>query len=769
MAKLPLTPQQKQDKKLRDQLQISHNQVLSAWSQGGIKSWEGVYNKLGFGPEFLAQHPEFKKGPLTYPELKSYLQSQRDTLETDIIQRHKDYEQATAAFANSKSSVPTTEANTEQVLPSHTGKYAKSDQCAELLVKEMLDKAEQDIHEEEAKEQKKVPKNLGADVDYGFVKSLREHCNLFWFQKKAIVESWDKLMVKNRPSVLLLSGTGTGKTWMAGGVLCRFADMNYHEGKTMSHIPYLYITKASVVTQTERVLERDFSMGVEDTSVINIEKLRSVAGKFWLRRELVIVEGEETDKWVWKKNIQPAVISWDECQTLKNSTSQQHQIACALNDMGRFQPKQIFISATPFTKVIEAKCWAVSTHKSLEYICGQRSAFPLGSILTNETWPAYAQAIAYPGDPAEYNEAAVERLMQDLEDYVVRVKGVRPQFEAENDVQMIDFSTKEEKDYYLKAWERYLKEKEKLEAMGIGGMPTGMALLVEFLKFRMAAEYCRRDYLVDRMMGIVKNGKAAVCALSFKATIIAMVMEFDKRGISRDLISIIWGGGQTQLTDKQKMKAKIKSLTQQQLDEQGITQEELLENLELEAVEDRELIDIPEHLRLGMQSFEERQREIDKFQSGKTLYCIYTLKAGGVGLSLHHTDEFTKEKCRRKESGYVIEEDIPSIPTRPREVLVTPTWSPIELVQGVGRAPRLTSLSVTKQHLVYYRGTIEGRVADIAGKGLRCLSKIVKHRESWSDLVVKGSADDLEKFKQTLPEDQEGDDTGLVDNDGGEE
>jgi hypothetical protein len=126
------------------------------------------------------------------------------------------------------------------------------------------------------------------------------------------------------------------------------------------------------------------------------------------------------------------------------------------------------------------------------------------------------------------------------------------------------------------------------------------------------------------------------------------------------------------------------------------------------------------------------------------------------------------QRCRRKDSGYVVEEDISKIPTRPREVLVTPTWSPIELVQGVGRAPRLTSLSTTKQHLIFYAGTIEGRVADIAGRGLRCLSKIIKQRESWSDLVVKGRDEDIKKYEDTLPQDAE-DNGGIIDEGGVED
>jgi len=765
MPKIPLTPQQKQDKKIRDQLILAHNQVLSAWNFGAIKTWEGVYSKLGYGGEYINQHPELSKGTLTFAQLKEFLGKQRDHLELDILKNHEDYNNRKEQHQSTQVSIPI-EGEKSLGLSEPIAKKEVDD------FHKILDAVEQENFDQQVRQQKEAKKEepLGAKDNYGLQPSPNESCSLFWFQKKAVAEGWDKLIKRNLSSVLILSGTGTGKTWMAGGLICRLRDADYHVGKTMSHIPFLYVTKASIVTQTQRVLERDFNLGVEDTSVINIEQLRSTSGKYWLKRTTEIVNGEEEEKWLWKRNVQPAVIAWDECQGLKNAGSLQHNIACALNEMGKFQPKQLFISATPFTKVSEAKCWAVSTHKSLEYICGHKSGFPPGAVLTNETWPAYAKAIAGTDahgnqqDPNDYNEAAVERLMEDLDDYIVRVKGVRPQFEADNHVEMIDFQTKEDYDFYHKAWDKYVAEKARLEALSIGGgVPVGMALLVRFLKFRMAAEYCRRNILVDRMQDIVARGKAAVCALSFKQTIIAMVMEFEKRGIKRDEISIIWGGGQTGLTHKEKQRAKIKSLKPEQLEKMGTTMEEMLDSLDLEDVEDKTLIDLPEHLRLGMQSMEERQREIDKFQSGKTLYCIYTLKAGGVGLSLHHTDEWLpKDKqCRRKESGYVVEEDIPKIPTRPREVIITPTWSPIELVQGVGRAPRLTSLSITKQTLLFFKGTIEGKVADIANKGLRCLSKIVRHREPWSDLAIKGGQD-LEEFKNKLPEDSPDEGTGLV-------
>ena len=734
MPKLSLTPEEKANNKRRKEQEFQQNRILSDWNFGNITKWEDVYKLYGYSPEYIQQHYSTKKGPLTFPELKAFLQEKKEKLDNELLQK----------------SSPSANGNTppDAKITSQTVTQSTLPALPTSVVVETISQVEQDIKREQ-------------DKDYGFKKSPNEKANCFWFQKKAIVESWDKLINQNKSAILILSGTGTGKTWMAGGILRRLLDANYHDGKTMSHIPYLYVTRASIVTKTERDLDREFCIGVEDTSVINIEQLRSQAGRFWLKQEKYVEGGEECVKWVWKKNIQPCVVEWDECQALKNEGSQQHQIACSMNDMGRYKPKQVFISATPFTKVSEAKCFAVATNKDLTYILGRRSGFEEGTRLTNETWPAYAKAIAYPNPPSEYNEAAVERLMQDLDEYVVRVKGVRPQFEAHNKVELIDFQSPEKREFYTNAWDRYLKKKAKLEAMGIAGAPVGMAILVQFLKFRMAAEICRDDILAKRMYEIVEHkGRAAVCAVNFKNTLISIVrILIEQYGVPRSKISLIWGGGQTQLTEKQKQKQKIQGLSDEQLEARGLSKEEILENLDLDEVEDRELIDIPGEYKLGAQSLEERQYEIDKFQKGESLYCLYTLRAGGVGLSLHHTDECVRQKCRKKPSGYVVEEDIPLIPIRQRETLVAPTWSPIELVQGIGRVPRLTSLSDTDQILIFYRGTIEGRVADIANRGLRCLSKIVKHKEPWSDMVINGGPE-LDRFVTDLPEDS--DETGLV-------
>ena len=549
----------------------------------------------------------------------------------------------------------------------------------------------------------------------------------------------DNILKHKRRAMLLLASTGTGKTFMFSGTVRRLLDTGFTNGKTFGVVHILIVTRSTIVEQTDRVLLNNYKTGIKDAvEVLNIEQLRSRAGKQWVDEVTYIEDGIEKTKWVWKPFLHPCVVVWDECQALKNEGSIQHQIACALNDMPNVT--QIFVSATPYTRVSEAKCFAVATGKDISSVLGLPNYTPL----TNKNWPTYAKIMAGHGKPEDYNEAAVERLTKDLDDYIVRVKGVRPQFDAINVIKKIHFQTKEERIEYETAYERYLKEKQKLLEMKIAAGQKvaeegegGMAILVEFLKFRMAAEKCRRKWIADRMLALVREGYAAVAALNFKGSMIEIVKLLDEAGVPRDKISLVWGGGQTGLTEKQKAKKAIMEKSEQ-LKLIGMDTTELLKSLSLDDVEDRVMQDLPEHLRLGPQSKEERQKEIDRFQSGKSLFCMYTFRAGGVGLSLHHTDEQTKQKVRHQKNGYAILEDIPLIPVRPRYTIVAPTYSAIELVQGLGRCPRLTSLSNTNQELVFYTGTIEDDVAAIVSNKLRCLSKVVRMRESWSDVVIGG-------------------------------
>ena len=578
--------------------------------------------------------------------------------------------------------------------------------------------------------------------DYGLEKSPKESGFLFWFQKKASKEILDKITVKKLPAVLLVATTGAGKTFIDAAVDRRLKDRNFDEGKTWGPTKTLLVTRASIVEQSKRVLHTLFGiMHPVDTEVVNIEKLRTRVGEFWISSYTTIEGGEEVDKYEWKQMINPCRIRWDECQALKNEDSIQSKIAVAYTKCPNVT--QLFMSATPFARVSDARTFAIATGKDISNITGIA-----GQKLNEGTWPTYAALIAAPADPKEYNEASMERLMKDLDDYIVQVKGVRWQFNAMNGVEYADFDAPERRAEYDQAWQMYLNQMALLKK-DVTENPV-VRMWIERERFLMAAEYAKRYIFAERIVEKWNRDLAPCLALKYKRTVISVVKILnEKYGWHRDMMSLIWGGGQTQMTAKEKLKKAVVE-NAELFKQQGIT----LEDMGLDTVGDRILEELPEHLRLGNQSLKERQFEIDRFQAGKSRVCIFTFKAGGAGLSLHHCDERVPQKVRRKKSGYAIEEDIPKIPTRPRDLDASTTWSPFDAVQVMGRCPRITSLSDTKQSVVLLRGTIEEEQGFVLAHKLRCLAKAVKNHENWMDIIdrhteaAKVAKELVEKTKQ---------------------
>lgn len=117
---------------------------------------------------------------------------------------------------------------------------------------------------------------------------------------------------------------------------------------------------------------------------------------------------------------------------------------------------------------------------------------------------------------------------------------------------------------------------------------------------------------------------------------------------------------------------------------------------------------------IGGQNAAKRQGEIDKFQRGDTDFCLLTLKSGGAGLSLHHEKQYPNAK--------------------PRYCILPPTYSAIELVQVLGRAHRITSISTTRQDIIWYADTIEEEVAAKVARKMKSLREIVNKKEVWLDL-----------------------------------
>jgi len=344
--------------------------------------------------------------------------------------------------------------------------------------------------------------------------------------------------------------------------------------------------------------------------------------------------------------------------------------------------------------------------------------------LTNRNFDMFAATVAAPYSPEDYNAAAMERLMKYLHPYMVDVKGIRFKHHARNFIQLINFTSPEERKAYNDAYENYLKAVAMLEAREGGG--GAFMILVQFLKFRQAAELIRAPVLAKRAYETaMRENKSMVIACNFKETISKIVTILVRDyGVSRDDISLIWGGNTSKRKKNNKNKMKEMTVAQrEQLLAAFSTPEdrEMLKDMGIIDLDEAEQVEevvpaAPKYaadLRLGAQSIAQRQIEIDRFQSDQSRFCLFSFKAGGVGLSLHQHH--------------------PNL--RVRETLLAPTYSAIELVQGLGRTARLTSCSDTKQTILFYAGTIEVHVAMRVSAKLKCLTKVVRQRESWEDVI----------------------------------
>ncbi len=500
--------------------------------------------------------------------------------------------------------------------------------------KQTIQKDEKEIHfelEETNKEAESEVNSIFISKFSDQIASLlkqKDGCEQEEIARKIFNEIWFNL----KPGLLLNAQTGAGKTYILASIIKNLLHNNFIEKcKCLSPLPIVYITKTSVVEQTKKVLQDEFALDIVNTvHVFNIETLRARFGKLFVKEKVAVVNGQETVEYEWNTNIVPCLVIWDECQILAREESIQSKIAQAINRVLKKIVIQIFTSATPFSRVCEARCFAVSTHTSFQLGMGEVE-------LTDRNWKQFSHQVAAPGDPMEYNEAAIKRLVEKLDPYIFRIKNIRPKHKAYNGVSKIHFLTSEEKNEYETAWERYQKEKNRIEEESEKtGEGSYFQLLAQLTIMRKAAEKCRRYHLAEFMDKSFKEGKSPVCAVAFKGTITGTYrILVEDYGWKRDDISIIWGGSIESLNLKKKVGLKIKNnkLFQEALKEEDIDLQEL--GIDLENIEEKteEQLAFEKLHNLLTQKPDEREKEKMRFQLGKSRGCFFTFKSGGVGLS----------------------------------------------------------------------------------------------------------------------------------------
>jgi len=368
------------------------------------------------------------------------------------------------------------------------------------------------------------------------------------------------------------------------------------------------------------------------------------------------------------------------------------------------------------------------------------------NTLTDSYWKQLVSEIATDNDPLLHSPGAMEKLVARLNPYIVRVAGIHGKYRVTNQCTLIDFRNDKEQSYYAGALSRYQEACAKVNRQTAEGR---WAEFVAFGQFKKAAEVIRAETLAEKCNDAVKQeDKSAVVGCCYKQTIIGVVRSLIKNyGYKRNDISIIWGGDDTAQRGNRLTQIQCVQYLMQMAAGKPVTKK-ILKQIEKQAFESQaEQVLAAEDLgdlALGSQSLSDRQLEIDRFQTSRSRICLFTGAAGGVGLSLHHTNDLFEMRKDRYEK--VDDTQYRHLKTGqlfrayPRRTFVTPTYSAQDFVQILGRAHRsIFSLSDTLQDILFYRGTVEEEVMAIVSIKLKCLKKVTTARESWMDAIYETS------------------------------
>lgn len=549
-------------------------------------------------------------------------------------------------------------------------------------------------------------------------KNKAQEAELYYFQENAAKETFWKAIKENKPCVLCPAKTGDGKTFYAGQLLRWLFDCGFcSDEKNFSPWKVLYVTKATITEQTKEDLLLGFGLKQTiDVTVTNYEQLRAALGEMMIEDHVVVEDGIPRHIYKWRKFLHPLIFVWDECHSLKNEGAIQSQIAAAVNDLPEGSTFQLFMSATPFSRVAHAKCFAVATRKEFAGALGGKFK------ITNAEWPRIAKRIASPANPEDYCKAAIKRLLREFSDYIVPFRNVRRKHKSHLITEVMDFETEADKAAYRKAWEYYLEQKAKIMGAGDDLKNSRFLILVQFLKFRQAAELIRSFTMARRMYEAWHmGGFAPVYAANFKASIAKTVSILcSDFNVPRSKISLIWGGDAAYGgggKDKLYTKEQIHDILAACIRGEDVPLKTLKTIQAQLTAEGAGLADLPAEYELGAQSRKERWSEIQKFQSGESQFCFFSYKSGGAGLSLHQNK--------------------PTL--RPRKQFNSPTYNEMEMQQAEGRTLRLTSLSDVDIITMVYRGTIEVPVMQRVTAKRQCLNVVMGHG---TDKVIAGEIAD---------------------------
>lgn len=540
-------------------------------------------------------------------------------------------------------------------------------------------------------------------------------------QRKAIDQTIDVLFTNPKGNAVLCPlQTGKGKSYIAAGIINHIQSKNYFDRKwILPTARVVFVTRKSVAEKIRRTLRDKFHIkGVGnglfgyEVAVISYSELARQKNAMLFGERIENHNGTEVKLITWRVD-PPEFIVWDESQDLKKWDSKRTKYARAFTDSPI--TKHFFTSATAF----------VTLNDLTFFGCAAKIDLGGGQSLTKQTWPLFTAR--FNCDPNKPNGRVTREVIDFLGPLVVDPPNDPQKFKARNRVIVYKFKSPKQEALYRAAEEEYI---ESLAQIGKDYNPENNKM-ARFQIFRAKAELLKADFYIEDALELHAKGFAPVIAVCYQNTLTTTVLGLVRAGVSRDNISVIWGGekqigeDETFVSDLHKYHAMVELKGKIDRDELPDDEKafELAKytrkdwaryNKTVKYLQDRfrrgetasqtqlrrEELKL---LRLDKQSDEERQSEIDLFQSGKTEYCIYTLSAGGTGVDL----------------------DQQVVGVRPRAVRATLCYWAEEFKQALGRCLRIATLSDVEQGVGVFENTIESQhVAPILAKKIEAIGKI---------------------------------------------
>lgn len=278
--------------------------------------------------------------------------------------------------------------------------------------------------------------------------------------------------IRNKQSKLFVAATGSGKSVAIAIVLSQA----YNEGlinrvsDTLKLYSTLVILPKNSKLQFTRYLVKSnaplHEIGVESPGgLVKSDKFNKIL--FEYRTSYINGEMQLSPTWITEN--MPELLIVDEAQMLRSDTSQITQLVFAYIQQGG---KVIFISATPFSKVTQAKCVAYAT----------------GIAKSDIGWNDIKWDCLRGMDENKPHPAAMERFNNYLKNHNAIVK-MRAIYRNKchvllNNIDMLDW----QQQHYNNAWNTYLEKLAKLDK----STPTGIReVWVAMMQYIHAAEECK--------------------------------------------------------------------------------------------------------------------------------------------------------------------------------------------------------------------------------------------------------------------------------------